>query len=158
VARDVRDAYVTTGNAKAAYGVILNADGSVDEKATERQRAEIRADRIGKAPARAQSTPSSVGIAVVLKTTAAGSNWACGYCEHELGGLQTNWRHAAVRKEWPIAKYFERLEMHVRPRISAPDVLAAECCCPSCGGLLAVEIYPAGFEGFTSPRLRSQDA
>jgi N-methylhydantoinase B len=155
VARDVRDVYVTEGNANSAYGVILNSDGTVDARATDLKRAEIRTTRIGGPPKCVQSSPASVGIAVVLKTDAAGMHWACGYCGEGFCRADSNWRRAVITKALPVADYYERMGMHVRPRLSAPDVIAAECYCTACAGLLAVEIYPSGFEGFSSPQLRA---
>ena len=38
VARDVRDGYLSTAKARDAYGVALNADGTVDQTATNRLR------------------------------------------------------------------------------------------------------------------------
>lgn len=50
VARDVRHDLVSPGKARSDYGVVLRADGSVDEAATEALRAAMRAERGEPAP------------------------------------------------------------------------------------------------------------
>lgn len=153
VAEDLRDAYVTPENARVAYGVVLHGDGTVDEEATRRRRAEIRAERIGAEPASEQGRAGSVGVSVVLD----GGEWDCAYCATTLCPSEDNWRDAAVSRETPVAEYFARLEMPVRDRREDPPVMIAERCCPSCAGLLAVEVFPAGFAGFPSPVLDGRD-
>jgi N-methylhydantoinase B/oxoprolinase/acetone carboxylase alpha subunit len=46
VSADVSEGYVSSSAAKSAYGVVLNADGRVDEESTKKLRAQLRDDRI----------------------------------------------------------------------------------------------------------------
>jgi hypothetical protein len=50
VVRDVVDGWVTVERARDVYGVVLDADGRVDERATRRLRAELAA-RASESPA-----------------------------------------------------------------------------------------------------------
>lgn len=152
VAKDLDDEYITPANARAAYGVVVEDDGyTVDEAATAALRAQIRRDRIGGEPSAEQGRPETVGVAVVLGDGDA--TWECAYCAGSLGPSGENWRSAAATVERTVGEYFEGLESAVRARREDPDVMVAEHCCPSCAGLLAVEVYPAGFAGFEAPRL-----
>jgi len=47
VVKDVREGFVTRARARQDYGVVLGEDGSVDPKATERQREELRSGAVG---------------------------------------------------------------------------------------------------------------
>lgn len=154
VAHDLRDDYVTAVNAREAYGVVLDADGqSVDEPATRGLRHDKRVERIGGEPSAEQGRPNSVGVSVVLQENGSSASWACAYCGNSLCDAAKNWRDAASSRQWPVAEYFDRLEMAVRDRREAPAIMVAERCCRSCAGLLAVEVFPDGFAGFPAPVL-----
>jgi N-methylhydantoinase B len=153
VAEDLRDAYITAGNAEAAYGVVLGADGTVDAEATASRRTDIRTQRIGGTPSAQQGRAASIGVSVEL----AGDDWACAYCGSALCSSAENWRESAASSESTVVDYFAHLEMPVRDRREDPPVMIAERCCPSCAGLLAVEVYPGGFAGFPSPVLDGRD-
>lgn len=152
VAKDVADDYITPEHAASAYGVILDESGEApDLEATKRRRDEIRRERIGGEPKAEQKPSETVGVGVQLNS--AGDGWECGCCGGSLGELSANWREAAASKEFPVTEYHKRHGMEVRARCEEPEVMIAEHACPSCGGLVGVDVYPDGFEGFPAPRL-----
>ncbi|MGV0833991.1 hydantoinase B/oxoprolinase family protein [Mycolicibacterium thermoresistibile] len=156
VAADLRDDYITAANALAAYGVVVTEDGEVDHEATRQARADRRRQRLGKEPEREQGRPAAIGIAVETDGSATAESWRCAYCHTGLGPVTANWRDAAVATTRPAADYFASLEMTVRSRSEDPAIMVAERCCPGCAGLLTVEVFPADFAGFPSPRISGE--
>jgi N-methylhydantoinase B len=156
VARDVHNEYVTQPHAELAYGVVLNTDGTVDLHATTSRRSEIRRARLfGSNPDREQSAPDTVGISVVLSPAQEGqaTHWLCGYCRADLGESTQNWREATRRDEQAVVDRFARLGMFVKRRLSELRVMTSDYYCPSCAGLLVVDVYPEGFKGYAAPSL-----
>lgn len=153
VADDVRDGYITTGHAAAAYGVVCDTDGEFDEAETNRRRDGLREARIGTQPASEQRPPETPGIAVALTSAGDGQHWECTYCRSGLGSTDANWRSAATTRTTPIETRFAELEMHVRSRSDDPKVMMSEHYCSACAGLIGVDVFPEGFEGFPAPRL-----
>jgi N-methylhydantoinase B len=154
VAQDVRDGYITAGNARSAYGVIVGTDGTLQAEATVAERQRIRERRIGGAPSRLQALPRATGISVEAVGEGTSRLWACGYCGSSLCQASDNWRTVAKSAEVDASDYYRQREMHVRPRKSGPMIKVAERCCPHCAGLLSVDVFPAEFAGFEAPRLR----
>ncbi len=140
VAQDVRDRYITLHHAKAAYGVILTPDGSVDIDATERCRAERRHERIDGQPERECVAPVLPGLAVVLSEGDAERCWTCGYCDSELAPADEDWRHAAIRHELPLATFLGELEMQVQARRLPPQVKVIRYYCAACAGCLTADM------------------
>ena len=151
VAADLHDEFITEQHAANAYGVICGADGAVDVDATERQRAEIRAQRIGSTPERTQAAPDMPGISVLLDRAAG--QWTCGYCGAGIGPATDNWRDGAATSERTVVERYAELGMHVKDRKEAAPVMLAEHHCRACAGLLGAEVYPQGFGGFVAPKI-----
>ncbi|MEO3859571.1 hydantoinase B/oxoprolinase family protein [Acrocarpospora sp. B8E8] len=151
VEQDVRDGYITTRHAEAAYGVVVGPDNGCDAEATARTRAEVREARIGRAPTAEQGVPADVGIAVVQ----AGADWGCGYCGATLAPSAENWRTAGsvVLRETPVHERFRELDMYVKERLEEPVVNMREYFCGSCAGALTVDVGIAGSPPDTQPEL-----
>jgi N-methylhydantoinase B len=148
VATDVRSGYVTDKHARAAYGVVLGSDGSVDAPATRACREDIRRWRLGGAtPAKELVSPAEVGIALLRD---AASGWSCGSCAAVLGA---DWRAGATMIESPILERFAELDMLVRERASEPRVMMREHYCPACAAALGVDVVEEGSPELPSPEL-----
>lgn len=135
VARDVEARKISPTRALDTYGVVLG-----DEPATERRRAEIRAERLAAAePAgrRPEGTPGEpvarIGLALVLARGAGGLQVEC-RCGYLLGGADENWKLAAatLRPEPPAGIKVHR------------DLELVEYLCPGCGTAHAVETKERG--------------
>lgn len=149
VLADIDDGYITTKHAAAAYGVVLDGDGGVDEAATESRRMDIRRERIGGDPAKDQGEPASMGVAVCRE----GSDWTCGYCSEKLGPADENWRSGnVVLQEYSIHERYEELEMLIRERKAEPAIAMREHFCASCAGSLMVDVATEGMDPFTAAR------
>lgn len=144
VAKDVRDRYVTTKNARNAYGVVLDDDTRPDHEATTALRAEIRRRRLGGDPEREQRAPETPGVSV---TITAERHWQCACCGHDLGTADEDWRPNAVKQQAPIADRFAELDMHVRRREGDSFIVLDEHFCPGCAGLLLSQSFPRGASG-----------
>jgi N-methylhydantoinase B len=144
VAKDVRDRYVTTKNARGAYGVVLDNDNRVDPEATAALRAEIRRKRLGADPERVQGAPEIPGVSVAI---GADRHWHCACCGHDLGTAGQDWRPNAVKQQVPIADRFAELDMYVRRREGDSFVVLEEYFCPGCAGLLLARSFPNGASG-----------
>ena len=77
VEADVRDGYVSGAQARHAYGVVVG-----DPAATEAARAEIRRERLGRAP---RTEPAAKLAADRMPVVRADGGFACGYCGESLG-------------------------------------------------------------------------
>jgi N-methylhydantoinase B len=140
VAADVRDGYITSAHADAAYGVVLRVDGGVDPGATDARRRQLRVARIGGAPARRARAPHTIGVSLTVQNTDGKRKWSCGYCDAELSPLREDWREAVVRDSRPIADMFAQLGMQVREREVPPAIATVNFYCPECAGALATDV------------------
>jgi N-methylhydantoinase B len=156
VARDLSERYITAAHAAEAYGVIVEKTGKVDEEATRERRRQIRESRLGRAPAKEQHPPASVGVSIEVGGGGSARAWRCAYCASDLCSTTENWRQASVTNESLVDRYFARLGMHVRARTQEPKMMVAEFVCPDCGGLLHIDVYPAGFPELPAPRIDGQ--
>lgn len=150
VARDLSDEYITEGHARAAYGVVVGADGTPDAKATEAAREEIRRARLGgNAPSEPLHAPASVGVSVVRDD---GGAWACGYCGHGLAEHGGNWRDGATVQTHLIHERLAELEMYARERTEDPAVVMREYYCPRCAGALTIDVVTKQTETLPAAR------
>lgn len=154
VLADLRAGWITGAHASAAYGVLVDRGGTLDEEGTARRREEIRRKRLGREPERPLKAPPSAGVSV----TASASGWTCTSCAAPLGGLAANWREAAVSVQTPITERFAELEMTVRPRSEEPAVVLREYFCPACAAALAVDVVTEDTETLPAPALQDHDA
>jgi N-methylhydantoinase B len=155
VAADLAAGYITPAHAREIYGIVLDNDGAIDERASQEQRELIRRRRIGGTPTAELRAPASIGVAIVRD----GDDWACGSCGARLQAVAGNWREGAVALvETPITERYGPLEMNVRPRREEPDVTVREYACRACAASLAVEVVAAGLEPVPAPRLLAEAA
>jgi N-methylhydantoinase B len=144
VLQDVRDGYITLDHAYAAYGVVADTAGErLDDAATQRRRAAIRAGRIGCEPPSALVAPAEGGVSVRFEPGGASS---CGYCGARLASGSADWREsdAVTKRITPVAAALGDASVHVRDRLESPRVMMAELFCRSCAGCLRVEVTTSG--------------
>ncbi len=151
VRRDVAEGRVSAEAALRHYGVVAG-----DPEATERERARIRQERLGRAPA------ARDGGVPIVRTGAAGSvdvasgadglAWACSACSQPLGPLAESFKLAAVRRELSPPEIDAR--MYPDPaRFGDADIVLRQYCCPGCAALLAQELCRRGDEPWHDFRL-----
>jgi N-methylhydantoinase B len=153
VREDIRAGYVSSDLAREIYGVVLTAEGELDEAATREQRAKVRAERIGSAPTR----EPAAGVSPFVPLRAEQGRWACGQCAEDLGPQEENWRAAAVSREQEVSKRFEQLRLRVRPRVEGDPVVVREHFCPACATSLAVDITLSGSDEVPASRIGVND-
>jgi len=143
---DVLNDAVSIEAAEAIYGVIVK-DRTVDTDATEKKRAQIRADRIGTANARPQKA-SKVGISgtsisrhLVLKPD---NNVACANCGYVIGSAGKNYKLQLIRKDNDI-RQANPLIMDSKKFID-PEVQFRQYFCPSCAVQIETDVILATSE------------
>lgn len=135
VAEDVRTLELSERKAHDVYGVVLG-----DAAATERLRAERRAERLAgaDAPARASGLArgtrvATIGLQLALTRGDRGLQIECA-CGHVFGRADENWKDAAAVRR---PKLPEGIAVH-------EDLELVEYLCPVCGTAHAVEIKERG--------------
>ena len=141
VAADVRDGYVTTAQARSAYGVVLTESGTVDAAATEAARAEIRAERLGAPPAAAPSADGVWRPALTL----ADDRLACTQCGHDLCSSTADWKQEVARRDFDLVERLAHHGIAVQRQEGAP-LWFSELACPTCATLLETDISLDGVE------------
>lgn len=136
VATDVANGFVSVEVARDVYGVVLDEDGQANADGTERRRAEIREQRIGRPPERAVS----VDAPLFSPLKQADGDWACTSCDGLLGSSRQNWREVAVAVETEVSERFRDLRSQVRGRKEGDRVVMREYYCPACASSLSVDI------------------
>jgi N-methylhydantoinase B len=147
VVEDVRDGYITTDHARAIYGVVVDADGNLDDAATEARREEIRRERIGGTPAKPLNPRPSIAVSVEREK----GGWTCASCSEHLAEASGNWRDGAVLREQPIAERFDELDMFVMDRQEEPRVMIREHYCPTCAASLGVDVVTDDVDTLPAP-------
>lgn len=150
VAQDLIGEYITPNHASGVYGVIVDDEGAVDEKATAAKREEIRKQRIGGTPAKELKAPESIGISLACDD----GTWSCTSCGEELASGGENWRDGAVREEHRVGERYEQMEMKVRERTEGAKVVMREHFCPGCAMSLGVDVATEELETLAAPALR----
>ncbi len=155
VARDVELEYVSEEVAREIYGVVLTADGEVDEDATRHLRAAILdgrkrwkpARQIPGAPEQSSSTPATgepsrhVHEYVVARDEGGARVLACSRCDHVLGDYGHNYKLGLLVDEGEVTL----IPLVVDPATFLDETIAfRRFCCPGCQVLMATEIVRAG--------------
>jgi N-methylhydantoinase B len=148
VAADVRDRYIDWEVACDVYGVVFG-DGSltVDEAATERRRAAIRAQRLADArpgvpgrPGRpADGAQRPVGFSLTLVSGDDGAVYCCQQCGAPLARAGEDWRNACAQRERPAHQALSAQGGWAMERGTNPQVVVTEFLCPGCGAALNVD-------------------
>jgi N-methylhydantoinase B len=128
VAEDVAAGFVSVAAADALYGVVLR-DGRVDEAATARRRAALRAARLGRAPA---ALPPETGEDFGV----ADGRFRC-CCGADLGPGRGDWKRDARTRVVSAPAHGPHVRLHEALELR-------EHCCPACGTLLESEVVRKG--------------
>ncbi|MEQ9061026.1 MAG: hydantoinase B/oxoprolinase family protein [Gammaproteobacteria bacterium] len=140
IAQDLEDYAVTPAAARAIYGAVINADGTVDVEATLAEREQIRRNRVnGGAPApRDGRLVYQAAANLDVRADTGGHYWACGKCAADLGPTGANYKDHCIREDRPVAA--------ANPLIGDParfiddDVAFRQFYCRGCGALIDNEI------------------
>jgi N-methylhydantoinase B len=154
VERDVEEGEVTADAARRHYGVVVG-----DPAASERERARIRKERLGRVPRDAEGTVSVVrsGAAGSVDVATDGSEllWACARCGEPLGLLAANFKLAAAQRE--LSPPAVDPHLYADPaEFGDAEIVLRQYCCPACAALLAQEFSRRGDEPWHDFRLDPQ--
>lgn len=142
VVRDVADGYVTADIASRVYGVQLD-DGDVDTAGTERQRAALRAERLGGSAPRQLVAPEATPESSAPRRDEHG--WYCPASGARLSNRE-DWRAEIPARTSIASQRLSEFGVSVRSRDPEPAVLIDEWISPACGTLLETRIRVASHE------------
>lgn len=156
VEKDLRDGYITASHATSVYGVVVEASGNLDSRATETVRERIRKGRLAQAkslgPETHHSAPSDeirpVFFNLELATHDGTGTIRCARCHTDICDLGRDWRQSAAMGQHELASHMRELDVSVEERPSEP-LLLVEYFCPSCGTELDCTV---GRKGEEDPR------
>ena len=142
VATDIRTNAVSRQMAHDLYGVVLAADGRIDQAATEARRGAIRAERLSWPQKKSLDPAPAKGSAVEIIALAGdrakfvrigGTRYFRCDCGHVIAPAAENWK--------PYARQSTTTAAELGPHISLHEELEAiRYACPSCARLHWVEI------------------
>jgi len=143
VARDVAAGLVSVVLARSVYGVVLDGAGVADAGATQLERDQIRATRLGEAKFLAGDGPGgdatidggTVRHQVADTVEAVDDSLRCTVCHHLFGGYDVDYKLASLMRELPITATGPLNELGLVDR-----VVLREYCCPGCGTAVAVDV------------------
>ncbi len=154
VAEDVNEnRAVSLQAARDIYGVVLKADGSVDQGATQTLRAEVLSRR-KRYPVNGQTGVAAhkltgkvfkeitenltLQYAEPGKANKTGLRWACRHCQTDLGSAKENYKQGCARLDAPIASSNPNIGDWKRYVDDEPNF--RQFFCPGCGHLIENEI------------------
>jgi N-methylhydantoinase B len=152
VADDLENDVITADIAPSVYGVVIAANGTVDEDATVERRRAIRAERLGADPRREPAPMEEYRSPLRVDDSDGSPSFCCNHCESTIGLVSENWKLNASSRSWPIVERARELGANVRPTV-ALQLLLWEFYCPSCGTLLEVAVYEEGEQPLHDVRL-----
>jgi N-methylhydantoinase B len=137
----VEERCVSPAAAREIYGVVLSADGRVDEEATRALRASRR-----EANRRKDTEVARIeGVVVArltdsldLRRSGRDINIACAHCRADLGPAHGNYKDACVRRDADITSANPNIGDYRRYIDDRP--LFRQFFCPGCGALLENEV------------------
>jgi N-methylhydantoinase B len=144
VASDVAHGIVSAGSVERDFGVVLGADGVLDEDATTSRRGAIRRERL--AAAGIDREPRAVGgagasellIGEDISVSEADGTFACAHCGEPLGSFSTHALEHAVVNQVPVAGLGERF---TDPAIFIDDeIVWRHLHCPGCATRLGGQV------------------
>jgi N-methylhydantoinase B len=156
VEKDLRDGYITASHATAVYGVVVDASGNLDSRATETVRERIRRERLAQAkslrPQSDHSAPSDDARPVFFNLELAPQDGTgtirCARCHTVICDLGRDWRQSVAMGQHELAPHMRELDVSVEERRNEP-LLLVEYFCPSCGTELDCTV---GRKGEEDPR------
>lgn len=156
VAADLARGYVSPDIAERVYGVVVGADGGVDEGESAALRGERRAarrelplghevlpagDGSGGEPVHREpvaGAPQVLGESLAID---ADGRYRCRHCDHDFGANSTNWKWWAATAEDPVSAESIGAPILERPQ---HDLVFRRYCCVGCGVQVDTEVAPAG--------------
>lgn len=151
---DVLNDAVSSKSAEAVYGVIIK-DGAIDLAATEKKRAQIRADRLGNSDARKLKALKTaidgkrISRHLVLKSD---NSVACLNCGYVIGSAGKNYKLQLIRKDNDI-RQANPLIIDCKTFID-PEVQFRQFFCPSCATQLETDVALATSEPIWDKQLK----
>ncbi len=140
--QDLEDFAITPEAARMIYGAILDADGRVNGKKTDAERARIRAARVnGGGQRRIGETIDEASTGLTVKRDGNGRYWACAKCSAYLGPLSANYKDACIREDREVSSCNPLIGDPSR-FIDDPVVFRQFYCC-GCGTLIDNEVAVA---------------
>ncbi len=140
--QDLEDFAITPEAARMIYGAILDADGRVNGKKTDAERARIRAARVnGGGQRRIGETIYEATTGLTVKRDGNGRYWACAKCSAYLGPLSANYKDACIREDREVSSCNPLIGDPSR-FIDDPVVFRQFYCC-GCGTLIDNEVAVA---------------
>ena len=146
VAADVAQGLATARSAALIYGVVLGADGSVDEAATAARRKVIRTERrAGSASEAAPVLRSRTWTRLlrpheyleIARGDAGETATRCLRCGHVLCSADANYKRYALRRDRDLADLAGRAMPDGKPYLG----VYREYACPGCTTLLQVDVF-----------------
>jgi N-methylhydantoinase B len=139
VVDDLENAIITADVIPTIYGVVLDAEGRVDDEATKRRRHEIRTERLGSEPSREPAPMTEYRPPLRVDD----GHLSCNHCGERLAAIADSWKEHASARSWPLAERAKDLGAMVRPT-TAISLVMWEFSCPACGSLLEVDVAEEG--------------
>ena len=151
VARDVRDGWCTVGQARYAYGVVVDAKGKIDAAATTAERAKQRQTRISEStgPADVRTVtgePIDHRLTPDLEVVRHDGHLAvrCRHCQSHICDAPANWREHVRHREVVVdGPLFRQMGLRAARR-SDVAFSVQEHICPGCSTLLDAQVAPSG--------------
>jgi N-methylhydantoinase B len=146
VAADLAAGRLSAAQAREVYGVVLTDGGAVDEPATARQRARLRAERIGSTVADIPADAAGLALGPALRLVATdGRTEVRSLAGAVLATGSTRWRAGAVARPADAAGHGITLHR---------DLAMTAYYCPVSGVQLAVDVHRRGEEPLDDLDLR----
>jgi Hydantoinase/oxoprolinase N-terminal region len=143
-------------HARAAYRVVCDDDGTVEERATTDVREPCRRKRIGTTPAQPLRPPRWHGVSVIPDD--AVEHWVCGHCRYVLCRIDEDWRvEGSVTQVDEVGRWMRQRSMAIHVRATEPRVLVTQHYCPACAASLHTDVLPEGVT-YQSPQLKAPDS
>ena len=143
VAQDVRRELCSAREASELYGVVLNAEFSVDVAKTQASRTEKRAARLTTGRRMVNDNFNGtyrhdigkIGDSFAIRSGMTGSAIVCVKCDYVVGAASDDPRPRQLLIERPIAT------LSPLNQFGSEEVVLREYCCPGCGTLKFVDLH-----------------
>ncbi len=145
VAADYEARAVSRDSARDIYGVVLDAGGRADIKATEALRAKRRLARVksgGKTPRVSGEPLALLTDTLALKRSRGKVHMCCARCDADLGPVRGNYKDRCLMEEQDVTAANPHIGDYRRYIDEAP--VWRQFFCPGCGTLIENEVARAG--------------
>jgi N-methylhydantoinase B len=162
VVEDIVEDRVPPDAGERHYGVVLGADGAIDDEQTAQRREQLRSERLAAATAPEQEHGAAdveerlgaIAERVIFgRPTGGGAiHWGCAACDASLGPATENYKLRTARLE--LEPHRVDPAIYPDPRESSDvDLVLRQHLCPSCGALLSTEFCKRDEEPYWDIRL-----